>query len=213
MKLVFFLSAIIFGLCSQIRAQNSIDSQPLKTHGDSITIYKNWQLGWKIDVPNGWPILQKETTDEFYKKIIDSSKSPIDTSNSKILLFAQKNKHNLFIATLQYFDEGRRGNWSDNNSVMDQQSYQEYVDHIKGTGMKCDSMSLKEKIGGIEFRVFSIKIYYPGGKLVLDQLAYEKLVHGSIFGVLISTDNLLDKDTMITAWKNSIFDKDKWPEK
>ena len=73
--------------------------------------------------------------------------------------------------------------------------------------MKFDTLLRTETIQGLEFNVFEINLYSPKGEIVLNQLIYNKLYKGYDFGVNINSNNDFDKKVLLTALRQSKFDK------
>jgi hypothetical protein len=176
-------------------------------------LYQNKELGWTMAIPAQWRVIERNYFEAMLKKAItDSSKSYIDTFDSRVLLAVQKDTHNLFLAIVQSFRKEIKGDWGVYQSHQDQDSYKTYEEHIKGREMKLDSSTSIEIINGIKFKVFNIKISRTNGELVLNQFLYAKLINGVSFGVVINSNNEKDKETLLLAWKRSIFDANKWRE-
>lgn len=198
---VLFLSLLSLISCGQKDPNKQIDEGTVKDE-----IYKSKEIGWTIEIPKGWSIVSRDKTDENDQKgqeaIEKSSGQKIDLSHLKHLISFQKNNFNLFASTSEPFKEESPGDYIKSSKSVRELIYQTYVDH----DIKADSSSGKEIIQGLEFNVFYTTIYAPDGKVILNQILYNKLINGYDFGVNINFNNDNDKKIMLDAFKKSKFD-------
>ena len=205
-----YLIAIILFISMQGYSQILPAASPTEPDPADTNYYQNADLGWKMAVPNGRTLISNSSLDTLVKKIIDSSKSPINIAGAVVWLAFQKNKHNTFFAISQHFPEQLNRNWERYQALHDQGSYADYIDHLKGRDMKCDSATSSELINGIKFHVYHIRVYFPNGRKFLDQFLYAKLIHGSSFGVAITASSDEAENLMLSVWSHSVFDSTPW---
>ncbi|MRX70213.1 hypothetical protein SAMN06265349_101786 [Flavobacterium resistens] len=201
-KTILFFLLSIFISCGQKDPNKQIDEGTIK--GET---YKSSDIGWTIEIPKGWSVISKDHIDSQESKgkeaIEKSSGQKVDMSQLKHLISFQKNQFNLFASTSEPFKEEYPGEYQENSKKLCNMIYQTYIDNK----IKTDSSSGKEIIQGLEFNVFRTTIYAPDGKVILNQIMYNRLINGFDFGVNINYNNDEDKKAMLDAFKNSKFTK------
>lgn len=172
--------------------------------------YCSNEIGWTITVPDGWKIVDKEKTQELTEKGVKALEKTIDGeidfSRLKNLINFQKDQFNFFQSTSELFAIEYPGEWEENNSTLKEIIYTTY----QNQGIKTDSsITGIENIDGLDFYTYSFTIYSTDGKIILKQLMYSRLINGLVFGVNINFNNKKAKDEMLSAFRNSKFDKTK----
>lgn len=201
-KTVLFFNLLMLISCGQKDPNKQIDEGNVKGE-----IYKSSDIGWTIEIPKGWSVISKDQIDNQEAKgkeaIEKSSGQKVDMTQMKHLISFQKNQFNLFASTSEPFKEDYPGEYQENSKKLCNMIYQTYVDNK----IKTDSSSGKEIIQGLEFNVFRTTIYTPDGKVILNQIMYNRLINGFDFGVNINYNNDEDKKAMLDAFKKSNFIK------
>jgi len=167
-------------------------------------IYKSQEIGWTINIPQGWTVISKnkiEANNEKGRKAIEEVAGEFDYSGLKHLISFQKNQFNIFQSTSEPFELEYEGEWEDNNAGLKELIYEAYINQ----GIKVDTSSAKATIDGLEFEVFKSTIYGPDGNVILYQEMYSRYINGYDFGVNINYNNEKDKETMMEVWTNSKF--------
>lgn len=199
--LLIFISLIVIA-CGKKDSNKPFDEGNVKDE-----IYTSKEIGWTLEIPKGWSIISKdkmEQNDEKGQKALEkSSGQRVDMSNLKHLISFQKDNFNLFVSTSEPYKELNAGDHKKNGKNVRELIYQTYIDH----GIKADSSSAKEIIQGLEFDAFYVTIYAPDGKVVLNQILYNKLINGYDFGVNMNYNNENDKKVMLDAFKKSKFNR------
>jgi hypothetical protein len=201
-SLLTFLG-ILFSIssCQQIDPNKQIDEGKVDKN-----IYTSEDLGWTIEIPNGWTVVEKEKTEEYNSKglkaigeVIDGE---IDISGLKHLISFQKNQFNIFQSTSEPFKVEYDGEWEVTNAELKKIMYSAYINQ----GIKVDSSTTSSvKVDGLDFNYYSFTIYGRKGEVILNQAIYSRLINGLDFGVNINYNNEEDKIEMLNVWKSSKF--------
>ena len=169
--------------------------------------YHSKEIGWSIQIPEGWQVTARNflaAQDKKGKEAIEKSAGvQIDMSSVTHLVAFQKSLYNSFASTIEPFEEEYPGQYQEHSENLYQMLWQTFTDNK----MKFDTLLRTETIQGLEFNVFEINLYSPKGEIVLNQLIYNKLYKGYDFGVNINSNNDFDKKVLLTALRQSKFDK------
>lgn len=195
--------AISLTSCGQADPNKNIDEG--KVEGD---IYTSQEIGWTIEIPKGWAVIDKEkikeTNEKGLKAIEETIDGEIDYSGLKNLISFQKNRFNIFQSTSEPFELEYEGEWEENNAVLKDIIYSTY----ENQGIKADSTATKiETIDGLDFQTYSFTIYSPKGEIILRQIMYSRLINGFDFGANINYNNDKDRDELLKVFRNSKFKK------
>jgi len=170
--------------------------------------YNSKEIGWTMNIPNGWDVTHKSILDRRTKKGLDAigetAGIDIDASGLKQLLNFQKNKYNIFQSTSEAFELEYEGEWEENNRGLKEVIYNTYLQR----GIKTDSTETKIiEIDGLKFHSYEFTIYSPKGDVIINQVMYSRFINGFDFGVNINYNNESDKKEMLKVWLNSKFKK------
>lgn len=167
--------------------------------------YESDMIGWTIQVPKGWKITtsgQAEVDDEKgVKEIEKSTGTRISTRGTKHLIGFKKDDFNSFGTTIQPV------------RTQDDEEYQKSVQELykiiyntfTKQGIKVDTSSGTEMIGGKQFFAFYDKLYAADGTVILNQVLYSKIINGYDFAVNINYNNDENKEVLLKAFKSSTF--------
>lgn len=205
-KLLFTIIIGIFVTltsCGQVDPNKNIDEG--KVEGN---IYTSEEIGWTIEIPKGWTVVEKEKTREINEKglkaLEETIDSKIDYSGLKNLISFQKHQFNIFQSTSEPFEFEYEGEWEENNAAIKEIIYFTY----ENKGIKVDSTATKiETIDGLDFQTYSFTIHNPKGEIILKQIMYSRLINGFDFGVNINYNNDKDRDELLKVFRNSKFKK------
>lgn len=194
---------IILISCGEVDPNKNIDEG--KVDGN---FYTSNDIGWTIEIPKGWKIVEKEKTQEMnergFKALEETLENEIDYSGLKNLISFQKNQFNLFQSSSEPFNLEYEGEWDDNNAALKEIIYSTY----ENQGIKVDSSTTKiENIDGLDFQTFSFTLYGSKGEVILKQIMYSRLINGFDFGVNINYNNDQDRDELLKVLRNSKFKK------
>ncbi len=194
---------IILTSCGEVDPNKNIDEG--KVDGN---FYTSNDIGWTIEIPKGWKIVEKEKTQEMnergFKALEETLENEIDYSGLKNLISFQKNQFNLFQSSSEPFDLEYEGEWDDNNAALKEIIYSTY----ENQGIKVDSSTTKiENLDGLDFQTFSFTLYGSKGEVILKQIMYSRLINGFDFCVNINYNNDQDRDELLKVLRNSKFKK------
>ena len=177
---------------------------------DSIknNIYRNKQLGWKMEIPTNWIIesktTSKERTKEGYELIESSTGNKQDDTKFINPLAFKKDDFNKFSSTIEKYDIKIHGSWKVNNARLKKIISQTYTNQ----GFKFDSTKTKhETIDGIKFEFYEFNIYNEKNEVVLNQIMYSQYFKGFDFGINITSNNQTDRELILKHWRDSKFSK------
>jgi hypothetical protein len=208
MKKILFTVVLSISLAlassGQVDPNKNIDEG--KIEGNT---YTSNEIGWKMEIPTGWAVVEKEKTKENNEKglkaLQETMDAEIDYSGLKNLISIQKDLFNIFQSTSEPFKVEYEGEWEENSAALKEIIYLTYLDQ----GIKADSSATTtEVIDGLEFQKYSFTIYSPKGKFILGQIMYSRLINGFDFGVNINYNNDKYRDELLMAFRNSKFKKD-----
>lgn len=201
-KLFLLGTTLIILSCGPLDPNNQIDEG--KVEDDT---YTSKDIGWTIQIPKGWTIIEKEKTqlnNEKGKKAIEETiGSEVDVSELKNLIGFQKNQFNIFQSTSELFELTYEGEYEASNEDLKKILFATYTEK----GINVDTSSSHAIIDGLAFDVFHTILYGPKGNILLHQEMYSSYINGFDFAVNMSYNNEKDKKIMMNAWKNSKFNK------
>lgn len=201
------LFAIITGIaftltsCGQIDPNKHIDEG--KVEGN---IYSSEEIGWTMEIPTGWTVIEKEKTKETNEKglkiLEETINEEIDFSGLKNLISFQKNQFNIFQSTSEPFELEYEGEWEESNAASKDLIFSAIINQ----GIKVDSTAtITEIIDGLEFQSYSFTIYSKKGEVIMKQIIFSRLINGFDFGVNINYNNDKDRDELLKVFRNSKF--------
>ena len=195
--------AVLFASCGHVDPNRNIDEG--KVEGN---IYTSQEIGWTIEIPEGWTVIDKEkikkTREKGLEAIEETMGEKVNYSGLKNLISFQKDQFNIFQSSSEPFDVGYEGQWEENNAALKEVLYTTYLNQ----GIKSDSSATTiEKIDGLEFKRYSFTIYSPQGEVILKQILFSRLINGFDFGVNINYNNDEDRDELLRVFRNSKFKK------
>lgn len=205
-KTIFILTIGILTMltsCGKADPNKNVDEGKVESN-----LYKSAEIGWTIEIPKGWSVVDKEknhaANEKGQKAIEETIESKVDYSGLKNLIGFQKNQFNIFQSTSEPFEVEYEGEWEENNRELKEILFATY----KNQGIKADSSATSiEKIDGLDFYTYSFTIYSPKGAVILKQLLYSRLINGYDFGVNLNYNNDKDRDELLRVFRNSKFKK------
>jgi hypothetical protein len=168
----------------------------------NISIYENKSLGWSVEYPNNWKVLNND-------EIIQSegnSKKALDTLNdtqmhNKNLIWVQKDGFNSFSSTVQSFDSLIDGSYDKTQEAL----FQAMLDTYYKQGLNFQYKVGKDKIDDLEFKTYFIKFLSPDRKnIILYQVIFDRLIDGkNALTLSINFNNENDRQALIDIVKSS----------
>ncbi len=203
LTLISLSVALTFISCGQTDPNKQIDEGAVKNN-----TYTSEEIGWTIEIPDGWNVIEKEQTqannEKGLKAMEETLNGEIDYSGLINLIGFQKNQFNMFQSTSEPFELEYEGEWEDNNEALKKLLYATYTNK----GIKIDTASSEIIIDDLNFEVFHITMYGPNGEIILNQEMYSRYINGFDFGVNLNYNNDKDKETLLEVWRNSKFKKE-----
>ena len=191
------LLVVVFTACN---------SNTPKEEKTSLATYTSKEVGWTIEIPEGYKQLSKtrmEANQKKWKQALGNADTTQTTNKLLQLINFQKNQFNSLAATAQVFDVAKDGNYLANNQLVKKMIYDAYVNQK----IKVDTSSATEVIAGQKFHTFNVTLFGPSGEVLMNQMMYNQLMNGYDFGVSIIYNSETDKEILINAFKNSKFIK------
>ncbi|WP_166963874.1 hypothetical protein [Yeosuana marina] len=169
-------------------------------------IYHSKEIGWTIEIPEGWNVTQREETqerqDRGLKAINEAIGIDYDASGLKQLISFQKDRFHVLQSSSEKFEPEYDGEYEENKELVKEMLYELYASR----GIKVDTISSKEKIDNLEFNLFHITVYGPKDNIILHQDLYFRYINGLDFGVNLNYIKEKEKIELMRVWKNSKFE-------
>jgi len=168
--------------------------------------YISEEIGWTIEIPEGWEIVTIEQNEEFQEVGLDAMEGlieeDIDISGLKNLIGFQKNQFNLFLSTSEPFKVEYEGEYEENQAGLKELIYNAFMEQ----GIKVDSTETQiATLDGLDFYYYRFTIRSQEGEEILTQLIYSRLINGLDFTININYTNESDKNEMFNALLDSKF--------
>lgn len=196
---------ISFIACKDMDPNKHVDEGVVKED-----TYFSKEIGWTMNLPKGWDVVERDKQKDLQEKglnaIQDANDIVVDMSSLKNLISFKKDQFNLFLSTSEQYELAYEGEWEDNHEAVKEFITTTYVKN----GIDYDiTPTSTENIDGLAFKTFSIKLYDPNGKVLLNQVMYGRYINGFDFSVCINYNNDADRDEMLEVFKNSKFRREK----
>lgn len=203
------LLIIVLGLTASWTSIGQVDPNKNIDEGKvEGNIYTSQEIGWTIEIPTGWTVMEKakmkEMNEKGQKALEETIEGTIDYSGLKNLIAFQKNAFNIFQSSSEPFELEYEGEWEENNAAVKDLIYEAYLNQ----GIKVDSTATKiETIDGLDFHTYTFTIYDPKGNVILKQRMFSRLINGFDFGVNINYNNFRDGTELLNLFRKSKFKK------
>ena len=196
--------ALLVNSCSNSLPEKKDYSKEVDEGSFSGNTYSNKVLGWEITFPETWIVTEKkslENADERSKAMVGDTTTSTKTINR--LLAFQKNYDNNFQSTREDFKGRDAASYHAIKNAVRKQVYFAYLDQR----FNVDTTSSSEKVDGVAFDCFEIKLFDQTGKKFATQLLYSTIRNESYFNVIINYSNEKDKATLLNTFRKSRFNK------
>lgn len=205
MKTTFLITLTILALTSCKPSDPNKSVEEGKVEGN---IYTSEEIGWTMEIPQGWKVIDKEKSEEFQeqgkKALENNTDATVDLNGLKMLISFQKDQFNIFQSTSEPFNQEYKGQWEENNAATKAIIYATYVN----MGIQADSTATKTiSIDGLDFQSYTFAIRAPEGNVIMTQTMFTRYINGFGFGANINYNNEKDRDEMFKAFLNSKFKK------
>lgn len=170
--------------------------------------YTSNEIGWTMQIPEGWKILTRNQATETIKKgrkyVEETIGQKITVGKGKNLLHLKKDQRHAFQSSAEPFISEYGADWKEFNETMKQLIMNTY----SSKGMRPEvTGTTTETIDEIEFKVYEFTLYSPDGNVFLRQIAYGSLINGYDFGMSFSYIDNQIRDELLSAWRKSKFVK------
>jgi hypothetical protein len=202
--LSFFATALFLTNCTNNVPVKKDYAKEVDEGTFSGNTYSNKVLGWEITFPETWIVTEKkslENADERSKAMVGDTTT--STKTIKRLLAFQKNFDNNFQSTREDFKGRDAASYQSIKNALRKQVYFGYLDQR----FNVDTTSSSEKVDGVAFDCFEIKLFDQTGKKFATQLLYSTIRNESYFNVIINYSNEKDKATLLNTFRKSRFNK------
>ncbi len=191
-KLFFFaLSCTLFFACQSPGVKSEFTINP--------------KVNWTLTVPEGftkinndeWAIMQ----DKGAEAIEETFEEPVQNGSQSVFVFNSGEK-NFFESNLVELSQYEVGAYALNYKESNQILCQTFKSQMPG--IKIDTVTFKERIAGIEFHKFKMKVYYPNAE-VLNIILYNRLFDNQELAVNIMYTDDEKGAAILNSWRNSHF--------
>ena len=187
---------ILLLLLSSCNSQTKSDSETLKIE----------EFNWTVNIPENFKPINQEEWNKTIKKGVNAIENTFEgeVDNQATTIFTYKNgQFNNFEANWQPFDVEIDGDYMETYSEVNEMIYQTFETQMPDA--KLDSMSSTQKVSGLEFQRFDIKIDFPNG-IKMKTIGFSRLFGKKEFTMNItSVDEKIGKK-MLDAFLNSKFE-------
>jgi len=156
MKNILLLFIVLTFSCQQSQQPQ----QPQKKQKPQGEIFQYEQLGWSIELPVDWKVIDKVLEAKKIKEIAEEAKSWSNlrmSGKEKILLKIEKDEFNYFQATVVLQKDQYEGEWKKRYA----NANKEYITVFKDIGANVDIVNSTKVISGVTFDVIELKISEP----------------------------------------------------
>lgn len=174
---------------------------------DSITKYYFKKIGWTIELPGTFKLLDSVQNAASFKRgekaMEKTLEMDIDVSETKTLISAKK-KMNYFNATLTPFNPLKDGSYAEANKLVKEVVFNTMKN--SSPKAKIDSVSSKITIDGLNFEKFSVTIELTPA-FTMTMIILSKLYNGFDFGITYVYNDAKTREEIEQMLRNSKFSK------
>ena len=208
MRSIFLLFCFFLLLqsCQEVDPNQQIDEGEVKGK-----TYHSDAVGWTIEIPEGYAVTLMEDKEESFDRAVDAMGETIseeaDLGAIQHLIGFQKGVFNQLQSNIEPYVEEYEGQWMEEHVMLKDYLYELFT----SKGIKIDSSSSTEMIDGLEFQVLKHAMYAPDDpeKVMLYNNSYSRIINGYTLSVTIGYNDEQHKKELLTAWRNSKFEKPK----
>lgn len=196
MKKIILTSFILLLLFSGCNSQTK--SAPKKLY--------NEDFKWSIIIPENFNNVSPAEWGKMQNKGAEAIENTYgeEVENQSKTIFVFKNADfNYLESNYQPFDVNVDGDHLESCKMVNEILYETFVTQMPNAVI--DSVSTVEKISGLEFQTFKMKIDFPNG-MTMRSLMYSRLFDAKEFSVNIMYVDEKQGEKMIKAWTNSKFE-------
>lgn len=169
------------------------------------TVFISTEFKWKIVIPNGYRPMGEEEWGKMQKRGLDALEKANDVQidNQTVTLFVyRKDQVDYLEANWQPMDDDMIEDYDETRTVIGDAIFKAMQQQIPVA--KIDSSYSKEKIDGLDFYVFTLKVPLPGDRM-MRMILYSRLFGNKEFSfncIAVRDERLKE---ILDAFRNSSF--------
>jgi hypothetical protein len=174
---------------------------------DSTNTYSVNEIGWTMNIPEGWEVLTrkevKAMNDKGKKTMQEIFDAEADISKVQPLISIKKDRLNIFTSNMEKVNEAREESYDDRIIA---------TKEVLRTAYRIKNMKFVDEVGakridGIMFDIFDLKIFAPDDdkKIILYQSIYSASINGYDFMMSITYNNKKHGETLMEIINSSKF--------
>lgn len=167
----------------------------------------NKDFNWTITIPENF----ENVSSEEWKKIRNKGADAIEKTyegevinQTKTIFVFKSDQLNYFESNYQPFDTATDGDYLESCKNVNDMLYETFKTQMPD--IKIDTIRSVEKIDGLEFQTFKMKVEYPN-KMILNVLMFSRLFEKREFSVNMMFVDQIKGEKMLDSWKKSKFTK------
>ena len=167
----------------------------------------NKDFNWTVVVPKGFENVSSEQWAKFQNKgasAVEATYGQQVVNKAKIIFVFRSGEMNYFESNYQPLDTTVDGSYIESCKKVDGILYETFVTQMPG--VKIDTLHGAEKIDGLEFQTFNMKVNY-GNKVVLNAQMFTRLFGNKEFSVNVMYVDKEKGQQMLDAWRHSKFSR------
>ena len=191
---------LIFTLIAITAFQSCNSQEPSKKKE-----FYNKEFKWTITIPENFESVTPEEWAKFQNKGAEAIEKAYDTkveNRATVIFVMRSDKMNYIEANHQPFDKATDGDYLESVKLVNDMLYGTFQSQMPD--VKLDSAYSTEKIDGLTFQTFTIKMQLPN-KMILTYHMYNRLFGNKELTVNIMTFDESKQRSLMAAWRNSKF--------
>ena len=165
----------------------------------------NKDFNWRIIIPENFDTVSSSEWAKMQNRGADAVEKTFEAkveNRSKTIFVFTSDQHNYFESNYQPFDTTIDGNYLESCHNVNKILYETFIAQMPN--IKIDTAASVEKIDGLDFQTFKMKVTYPNN-MVLNVFLFSRLFGNKEFSVNIMYVDTEKGKLMLDSWKNSKF--------
>lgn len=205
-KNIFFLFTLLaLTACGSGKKKEKTSSTPAQPEAEVYT-YINDEIGWSIDIPDGWTPISPEQMDaeqeRDHETINDKTGLVVNDRITNLIGFSKSNSNN-FKAFMQ-------PNHDSLMAIINHSTFElnkTIIQMAEEKDLVADTSSGTENIGGYDYKYSAVNLMQKDNKRIFSQRSYYRIIGNYMFCANIMYSNEDDWNAMMSAFSNSKFKK------
>ncbi len=172
---------------------------------DANKVYIDSVTGWNFKMPQDWDLValkeSKERQEKGTRMVQEALNQKIEMDPIVRLMSMKINDRNVMEANRMPYDTLLETNKDELTTSIFQLLRATYT----AKGIKYEALPGAEKIDGVMFDTYSVKVFSPSGKNVLKQELFSTLLNGQVFTMTVSYNKEEEGQNMLAAVRASKF--------